>query len=149
IFRKFNAERPFPHSPCHCEGGTVARGRSCTCSLTTAVRCTSGNVQLLWTRQLPPAARSREHSVSAASRVSAAILMRCQIAALPMVVRTTSGSRPPEDCLIFLLQLRVSGKRVALQTIADELHRPSGAWRRRRARGRRRGFCRELRRPDT
>jgi hypothetical protein len=29
--------------------------------------CTSGNVQLRWTRQLPPAARSREHSVSAAS----------------------------------------------------------------------------------
>src|SRR5262245_65595344 len=57
--------------------------------------CTSGNVQLLWTRQLPPAARNREHSVSAASRVSAAMLMRCQIAALPMVVRTTSGSRPP------------------------------------------------------
>ena len=55
----------------------------------------SGNVQLLWTRQLPPAARSREHSVSAASRVSAAMLMRCQIAALPMVVRTRSGSRPP------------------------------------------------------
>jgi hypothetical protein len=51
--------------------------------------------QLLWTRQLPPAARSREHSVSAASRVSAAMLMRCQIAALPMVVRTRSGSRPP------------------------------------------------------
>jgi hypothetical protein len=54
-----------------------------------------GNVQLLWTRQLPPAARSREHSVSAASRVSAAMLTRCQIAALPMVVRTMSGSRPP------------------------------------------------------
>jgi hypothetical protein len=51
--------------------------------------------QLLCTRQLPPAARSREHSVSAASRVSAAMLMRCQIAALPMVVRTRSGSRPP------------------------------------------------------
>src|SRR5262249_40813557 len=33
-----------------------------------------------------------------------------------------------EDRLIFLLQLRVSGKRVALQTIADELHRPGGAW---------------------
>src|SRR5262249_2401028 len=29
-----------------------------------------------------------------------------------------------EDRLIFLLQLRVSGKRVALQTIADGLHRP-------------------------
>src|SRR5262245_39081392 len=53
-----------------------------------------------------------------------------------------------EDRLIFLLQLRVSGKRVDLQTIADELHRPSGAWRRRRARGRR-GFRRELRRPDA
>src|SRR5260370_7502203 len=53
-----------------------------------------------------------------------------------------------EDRLIFLLQLPVSGERVALQTIADELHRPGGAWRRRRARGRRRGFCRALRRPD-
>src|SRR5262249_28066980 len=63
--------------------------------------CTSGNVQLLWTRQLPPAARSREHSVSAASRVSAAMLMRCQIAALPMVVRTTSGSRPPRIAWYF------------------------------------------------
>src|SRR5260370_1008522 len=40
-----------------------------------------------------------------------------------------------EDRLIFLLQLRVSGERVALQTIAAELHRPGGAWRRRRARG--------------
>src|SRR5262249_50440047 len=54
-----------------------------------------------------------------------------------------------EDRLIFLLQLRVSGKRVALQTIADELHRPGGAWRRRRARGRRRGLYRELRRFDA
>src|SRR5256886_15547208 len=54
-----------------------------------------------------------------------------------------------EDRLIFFLQLRVSRKRVALQTIADELHRPGGSWRRRRARGRRRGFCRELRRPDA
>src|SRR5499426_4488848 len=54
-----------------------------------------------------------------------------------------------EDRLIFLLQLRVSGKRVALQTIADELHRPGGAWRRRRARGRRRGLFRKLRRPDA
>src|SRR5262249_23894495 len=54
-----------------------------------------------------------------------------------------------EDRLIFLLQLRVSQKRVALQTIADELHRPGGAWRRRRARGRRRGLFRELGRPDA
>src|SRR5262245_1534394 len=54
-----------------------------------------------------------------------------------------------EERLILPLQLRVSGKRVALQTIADELHRPGGAWRRRRARGRRRRFCRELRRFDA
>src|SRR5262249_19935468 len=54
-----------------------------------------------------------------------------------------------EDRLIFLLQLRKSGKRIALQTIADELHRPSGTWRRQRARGRRRGFYRELRRADA
>src|SRR5262249_45417645 len=46
-----------------------------------------------------------------------------------------------EDRLIFLLQLRVSGKRVALQTIADELHRPGGAWRRRRARAAGAGFA--------
>src|SRR4029077_8883335 len=54
-----------------------------------------------------------------------------------------------EDRLIFLLELRVSGKRAALQTIADELHRPCGSWRRRRARGGRHGFCRELRRPNA
>src|SRR5262245_33695942 len=54
-----------------------------------------------------------------------------------------------EDRLIFPLQLRVLGKRVALQTIADELHRPGGTWRRRRARGRRRALYRELRRFDT
>src|SRR5262249_42224716 len=47
-----------------------------------------------------------------------------------------------EDRRIFLLQLRVSGKRVALQTIADELNRPAGAWRRRRARAAGAGFAR-------
>jgi hypothetical protein len=55
----------------------------------------SGLRQLRWTRQVPPAARSLEQSVSAASRVSVATRMRCQIAALPSVVRTMSGSRPP------------------------------------------------------
>src|SRR5262245_26290371 len=54
-----------------------------------------------------------------------------------------------EDRLGFLLQLPVSGTRVALQTIPGEPHRPGGPWRRRGARGRRRGFCRELRRPDA
>ena len=55
----------------------------------------SGKDQLRWTRQVPPAARSLEHSVSAASRVCVATRMRCQIAALPSIVRTTTGSRPP------------------------------------------------------
>ena len=78
--------------------GAAAAAATATLAMT---KCTSGNVQLLWTRQLPPTARSREHSVSAASRVSAAMLMRCQIAALPMVVRTRSGSRPPRIACYF------------------------------------------------
>src|SRR5258708_12620958 len=52
-----------------------------------------------------------------------------------------------EDRLIFLLPLRVSGERAALQTIADDLHRPGAACRSPRARARSRAFCRRLRRP--
>ena len=49
--------------------------------------------QIRWTRQLPPAARSLEHSDSAAARVSASMRTRCQIAVAftPIVVWTTTG----------------------------------------------------------
>jgi hypothetical protein len=51
-----------------------------------------GVPQFRWTRQLSPAARNLEHSVSAAWRVFASMRTRVQIGAPPSVVRLRTGS---------------------------------------------------------